>query len=86
MLQTGKAAPPDDESYNIVVSLLFQSHRNDAALKYIELTLKSGYMVTMTVFQDCVQACVNTGKLDTLVSIIDKCMVYFFSHTLNYVE
>ncbi|KAL6186763.1 hypothetical protein ACLB2K_042882 [Fragaria x ananassa] len=73
MLQTGKAAPPDDESYNIVVSLLLQSHRNDAALKYIELTLKSGYMVTMTVFQDCVQACVNTGKLDTLVSIIDKC-------------
>ncbi|PRQ40662.1 putative tetratricopeptide-like helical domain-containing protein [Rosa chinensis] len=73
MLQTGNVAPPDDESYNIVVSLLLQSHRVDAALKYIDLTLKSGYMVSMQVFKDCVQGCVNTGRLDSLVSIIDKC-------------
>ena len=85
MLQTGKASQPDDESYNIVLTLLLQSRRVDAALKYIELTLKSGYMVTMTVFKDCVQGCVNTGKLDTLVAIIDKCKVLLFLY-LKYIE
>ncbi|PQP92671.1 pentatricopeptide repeat-containing protein [Prunus yedoensis var. nudiflora] len=73
MLQTGKESPPDDESYDLVVGMLFQTDRIDAALKYIDLTLKSGYMLSMAVFRDCVQGCADKGKLDILVSIIDKC-------------
>ncbi|CAL8994686.1 unnamed protein product [Prunus brigantina] len=73
MLQTGNESPPDDESYDLVVGMLFQTDRIDAALKYIDLTLKSGYMLSMAVFRDCVQGCADKGKLDILVSIIDKC-------------
>jgi hypothetical protein len=76
MLQTGNASQPDDESYNLVVDLLLHTNKIDAALKYIDLTLKSGYMVSMDVFRYCVQGCITTGKLDSLVSIIDKCKVY----------
>ncbi|RVW58075.1 Pentatricopeptide repeat-containing protein, mitochondrial [Vitis vinifera] len=45
----------------------------DAALRYVDLTLKSGYMLSMRVFAECVRSCVNKGRLDALVSIIERC-------------
>ena len=74
MLQTGTA--PDDESYNLVIGLLITMNQIDSALKYMDLTLKSGYMVSMNVFTDCVRCCVTAGRLDVLASIIEKCKVY----------
>ncbi|RVW17790.1 Pentatricopeptide repeat-containing protein, mitochondrial [Vitis vinifera] len=41
--------------------------------KYVDLTLKSGYMLSMRVFAECVRSCVNKGRLDALVSIIERC-------------
>lgn len=76
MLQTGKDSKgpmPDDESYHLVVRLLLSQNQIDAALKYIDLTLKSGYMLSVEVFTECVRNCINTGRLDTLVSIIERC-------------
>ncbi|KAL8218740.1 hypothetical protein R6Q57_022113 [Mikania cordata] len=76
MIQIGKeskAALPDDESYHFVVQLLLTQNQIDDALKYIDLTLKSGYMLSIEVFTECVKSCVNTGRLDTLVSIIERC-------------
>ncbi|XP_042498555.1 pentatricopeptide repeat-containing protein At1g26460, mitochondrial-like [Macadamia integrifolia] len=73
MLQTGKESLPDDESYDLVIGMLFLMNEIDAALKYLDLTLKSGYMVSMKVFSECVKSCVNAGRLDTLVSIIERC-------------
>ncbi|KAA8532906.1 hypothetical protein F0562_032977 [Nyssa sinensis] len=73
MLQTGKESLPDDESYDLIVGMLFLKDQIDAALKYIDLTLKSGYMLSMKVFTECVKSCVNKGRLDALVSIIERC-------------
>ncbi|KAI3467253.1 hypothetical protein Pfo_023916 [Paulownia fortunei] len=76
MLQIGKEykeSLPDDESYDLIVSLLLSTNQIDYALKYIDLTLKSGYMLSMNAFMGCVQSCVNNGRLDTLVSIIERC-------------
>ncbi|XP_057962038.1 pentatricopeptide repeat-containing protein At1g26460, mitochondrial [Malania oleifera] len=73
MLQTGKESLPDDESYDLVVGMLFLTDQIDAALKYIDLTLKSGYMLSMSIFTECVKSCVNKGRLDALVSIIERC-------------
>ncbi|KAK9277096.1 hypothetical protein L1049_006635 [Liquidambar formosana] len=73
MLLTGKESLPDDESYDLVVGMLFLTDRIDDALKYIDLTLKSGYVLSMRVFTECVRSCVNKGRLDTLVSIIERC-------------
>lgn len=73
MLQTGKESMPDDESFDLVIGMLLQTDQIDAALKYIDLTLKSGYMVSMKVFTVCVRSCVNKDRLDTLVSIIERC-------------
>lgn len=64
---------PDEESYNLVIGLLFLMNHIDPALKYLDLTLKSGYMVSSIVFADCVRSCLNAGRLDTLASIIEKC-------------
>ncbi|XP_062187451.1 pentatricopeptide repeat-containing protein At1g26460, mitochondrial-like [Phragmites australis] len=71
MLQTGTL--PDDESYNLVVGLLIRQNRVDSALKYLDLMLKSGYTISLTVFTDYVRACVRSGRLDTLASVIEKC-------------
>lgn len=71
MLQTGTL--PDDESYNLVVGLLIRQNLVDSALKYLDLMLKSGYTLSLTVFTDYVRACVRSGRLDTLASIIEKC-------------
>ncbi|KAH7569994.1 hypothetical protein JRO89_XS05G0029900 [Xanthoceras sorbifolium] len=73
MLHTGKESLPDDESYTLLTGMLFLTDQIDAALKYIDMTLKSGYILSMRVFSDCVQSCVNKGRLDLLVSIIEKC-------------
>ncbi|XP_076952382.1 pentatricopeptide repeat-containing protein At1g26460, mitochondrial-like [Bidens hawaiensis] len=74
MIQTGsKGALPDDESYHLVIRLLLSQNQVDDALKYIDLALKSGYMLSVVVFTECVRSCVNTGRLDTLVSIIERC-------------
>ncbi|KAJ0973928.1 hypothetical protein J5N97_015893 [Dioscorea zingiberensis] len=71
MLQTGSV--PDHESYNLVIGLLITMNQIDSALKYMDLTLKSGYMVSMNVFTDCVRSCVTARRLDVLASIIEKC-------------
>ncbi|KAJ1291744.1 hypothetical protein BS78_02G339700 [Paspalum vaginatum] len=71
MLQTGTL--PDDESYNLVVGLLIRQNLVDSSLKYLDLMLKSGYTLSLTVFTDYVRACVRSGRLDTLASIIEKC-------------
>uniref|UniRef100_F6HH51 Pentatricopeptide repeat-containing protein n=1 Tax=Vitis vinifera TaxID=29760 RepID=F6HH51_VITVI len=72
-MQTGKESMPDDESYELVVGMLFLTDQIDAALRYVDLTLKSGYMLSMRVFAECVRSCVNKGRLDALVSIIERC-------------
>ncbi|XP_021756919.1 pentatricopeptide repeat-containing protein At1g26460, mitochondrial-like [Chenopodium quinoa] len=73
MLQSGKESQPDEESYVLVISMLLSQGQIDTALKYIDLTLKSGYMLSTKVFVDCVQSCVDKKRLDSLVTIIEKC-------------
>ncbi|XP_030514726.1 pentatricopeptide repeat-containing protein At1g26460, mitochondrial [Rhodamnia argentea] len=73
MLQTGKESQPDEQSYGLVTRLLLLADQIDAALKYVDLTLKSGYMLSMEIFTECVQSCVKKGRLDTLVLIIERC-------------
>ncbi|KAL7110129.1 hypothetical protein ACP275_05G005000 [Erythranthe tilingii] len=76
MIQTGKEykeSLPDEESYDLIIVMLLSKNQIDAALKYIDLTLKSGYMLSMKAFVDCVQSCVSNGRLETLVSIIERC-------------
>lgn len=76
MMQTGKESQPDDESFDLVVGMLFSQGKIDEAFKYLDLSLKSGYILSMKVFAECAFSCVKNGKLDTLVSIIEKCKVY----------
>lgn len=73
MIQTGKESPPDDESFDLVVGMLFATDQIDSALKYIDLTLKSGYMLSMRVFDECVRSCSRKGRIDAMVSIIERC-------------
>ncbi|KAE9605574.1 hypothetical protein Lal_00024602 [Lupinus albus] len=73
MLQTGNESLPDDESYDLIIGMHFLTDQIDVAFKYIDLTLKSGYTLSMKVFMDCVRSCVNKGRLDTLVTIIERC-------------
>ncbi|KAL7243435.1 hypothetical protein ACSBR1_015765 [Camellia fascicularis] len=73
MLQTDKESLPDDESYDLVIGMLLLTDQIDAALKYIDLTLKSGYILSVNAFTECMRNCVNKGRLDTLVSIIERC-------------
>nr|UPT48546.1 pentatricopeptide repeat protein AaPPR275 [Agave angustifolia] len=70
MIQTG--ITPDDESYNLVIGLLILTNL-DSALKILDLILKSGNMLSSNVFMDCVRRCLNSGRLDTLSAIIEKC-------------
>ncbi|KDP41295.1 hypothetical protein JCGZ_15702 [Jatropha curcas] len=69
----GKESQPDDVSYDLVIGVLFLAEQFDTALKYIDKTLRNGYMLTSRAFSDCVSSCVNKGRLDTLVSVIEKC-------------
>ncbi|KAH0753571.1 hypothetical protein KY290_023841 [Solanum tuberosum] len=76
MIATGvefKEALPDEESYDLVTGLLFKANLIDDALKYIDSALKSGYKLSMNVFNECVRSCIYSNRLDTLVSIIEKC-------------
>ncbi|KAI3953748.1 hypothetical protein MKW98_017572 [Papaver atlanticum] len=73
MLQTGEESMPDDESYKLVTEMLFSVNQTDDALKYIDMTLSSGNMVSPNVFTECVRSCVRLGRLDTLASIIERC-------------
>ncbi|KAL8533652.1 hypothetical protein ACS0TY_009886 [Phlomoides rotata] len=76
MLETGqeyKDSLPDDESYDSVIGALLNVNQIDRALKYIDLTLSSGYMLSMDAFLGCVRSCVKNGRLDTLVSVIERC-------------
>lgn len=75
MLQSGNDALPDDESYDLVIGMLFSMGQIDTAFKYIDLILKSGNVLSMKVFMNCVGSCVNKGRLDTLVTIIERCRV-----------
>lgn len=75
MLQSGNDALPDDESYDLVIGMLFSTGQIDTAFKYIDLILKSGNVLSMKVFMNCVGSCVNKGRLDTLVTIIERCRV-----------
>ncbi|KAK9676014.1 hypothetical protein RND81_11G048100 [Saponaria officinalis] len=73
MLQNGKQSQPVDASFDLVIGMLFQKNQIEAALKYVDVALKSGYMLSPRVFGDCVQSCVTEQRLDTLVSVIEKC-------------
>lgn len=64
---------PDDESYNLVIGLLIKTNQLDSALKFTDSMLKSGHMLSSSAFMDCARRCVNSGRLDTLASIIEKC-------------
>lgn len=75
MEQSGKEAQPDDESCELIVGMHFQAGQIDTALKYVDKTLKYGNMLSMRVFSQCVSHCVDKGRLDVLVSIIEKCKV-----------
>lgn len=78
MIATGveyKEALPDEESYDLVTGLLFKANLIDDALKYIDSALKSGYKLSMNVFNECVRSCIYSNRLDALVSIIEKCKV-----------
>ncbi|CAA0828749.1 Pentatricopeptide repeat-containing protein -mitochondrial [Striga hermonthica] len=76
MLQIGKEyekSLPDGESYDLIIALLLSTNQIDAALKYIDLTLASGYKLSTNAFIGCIQRCVNNGRLDTLVTILERC-------------
>lgn len=76
MLLSGKEESlPDDASYDMVIGLLFLTGKNDEAMKLMDMAIKSGYMLSTTVFSECVRSCVAKGRTDTLVSIIEKCKV-----------
>lgn len=75
MLQTGKESLPDDDSYGLLAQMLFRTNQIDDALKYVDMALNSGLVLSMKVFGDCVWACVSQNRLDALVSIIEKCKV-----------
>ena len=84
MLHTRQESLPDDESFDLVIGMLLLTEQIDSALKYIDLTLKSGYVLSVDVFTECVRICVNKGRLDTLVSIIERCKVYTHLLLVNY--
>ncbi|XVF03219.1 hypothetical protein REPUB_Repub04eG0242600 [Reevesia pubescens] len=73
MRQGGVESLPDDESYELVIGMLFETQQIDAALNYIDMALKSGYKLSMRVFTECVACCVSQARLETLVTVIEKC-------------
>ncbi|KAI5678892.1 hypothetical protein M9H77_09842 [Catharanthus roseus] len=75
MLETGNAhkeSLPDDESFNLVLSMLF-SENLDTALKILDTALKSGYTLSLDVFNGCVYSCLSKGRPEWLASVIEKC-------------
>lgn len=74
-----KQSLPDDESFDIVIEIFITRGSFDHVLKYIDLNLESGYPLSMKAFENCVKLCVKNGRLDTLLSIIDRCKVHAFA-------
>ncbi|PPS00499.1 hypothetical protein GOBAR_AA20176 [Gossypium barbadense] len=73
MLQGGKESLPDDESYDLVMGMLFEMRGVEAALKYIDMALQFGYKLSIKVFTECIACCVSQGQLDTLATLIERC-------------
>lgn len=73
MLGTGEESLPDDESYDLIIGMLFSNREIDAALNYTDLALKSNCILSSIVFSECVKSCLANNRLDHLVSIFDKC-------------
>ncbi|XP_022733395.1 pentatricopeptide repeat-containing protein At1g26460, mitochondrial-like isoform X2 [Durio zibethinus] len=73
MLQGGTESLPDDESYDLVIGMLFGTQQIDAALKYVDMALKFGCKLSTKAFTECVWYCINQGQLDNLVTVIERC-------------
>ncbi|VFQ72380.1 unnamed protein product [Cuscuta campestris] len=76
MLEIGrenKDSLPDDESFDLVIDLHFRANQADAAFKYVDFVLKSGYTMSLNVFNQCIRRCIEGNRLDMLVSIIERC-------------
>ncbi|KAA3483762.1 pentatricopeptide repeat-containing protein mitochondrial-like [Gossypium australe] len=73
MLQGGTESLPDDETYDLVIGMLFEAQQFEAALNHIDMALKSGYKLSMRVFTECVACCVKQGRLDELATVIEMC-------------
>ncbi|KAB2041437.1 hypothetical protein ERO13_D02G129300v2 [Gossypium hirsutum] len=73
MLQGGTESLPDDETYDLVIGMLFEAQQFEAALNHIDMALKSGYKLSMQVFTECVACCVKQGRLDELATVIEMC-------------
>ena len=86
MLQTGTDSSPDEESYNLVIGLLLAQKQIDSALKYIDLALKNGYTISISVFETLVRSCIERGRLDTLTSVVEKCKVSYLLCSLHQSE
>ncbi|XP_042529426.1 pentatricopeptide repeat-containing protein At1g26460, mitochondrial-like [Dipodomys spectabilis] len=69
----GGGARADDESYDMVITMLFQQKQSIVALECVDKALKSGCSLSMEVFTQCARACLDGRKLDKLVAIIEKC-------------
>ncbi|GMP96626.1 hypothetical protein CsSME_00045174 [Camellia sinensis var. sinensis] len=48
-------------SYDLVIGMLLLTDQIDAALKYIDLTLKSGYILSVNMFTECVRTMLTRG-------------------------
>ncbi|KAK8627733.1 hypothetical protein V6N13_135335 [Hibiscus sabdariffa] len=73
MLQGGKESLPNDETYDLVIGMLFESQKFEAALEYIYMALKSGYKLSMRIFTECVACSIIQGRLDTVATVIEMC-------------
>lgn len=85
MLDVGKEnkdSLPDDESYDLVIGLLFKANQTDAAFKFVDFVLTSGYTMSSNVFNQCIRRCLDNNRLDTLLSIIEKCKVHLLLHII----
>lgn len=82
MLQSDEGPQPDDESYELVIGMLLMQDQIDAALKYIDFALKSNCSLSTKVFSFCVRSCLSQKRLDTLVSIIEKCKVHSYFYCI----
>lgn len=79
-----KQSLPDDESFDTVIEICILRGSIDQVLKYIDLNLESGYPLTMKAFENCVKLCVNNGRLDALLSIIERCKVHAFAGFITF--
>lgn len=71
-----KDSMPDEESFDLVIGMLLQKKETETAFKYIDLNLKFGYSMSLDVFSNCVSRLMESGSLDTLVSLIERCKVH----------